>query len=339
MTTRDIDILYHSITPDGFNSFLAAVKRARSSSDVSALELQILLGRIVEEGKIPCRIIGNRGECMSNTEKATLTINAKTVAIYMLLLADTRSYSHLSEMAILFLEYSSYLVKANYDFSGTALKAASYKIKDIGFTWSSIEHALTADMLAYHFCSHARFDSNERLSSLELSGRGHGAISNGILSISSSAKWESSVKSLETDGGNILISTRNSREEKLKLSDTNDIVKLDDFSKTFINSQMASERLTKIPKKLELKVGEVYAVCITDYEDTGEGYYDIKCNVLGTDDKSGVIEDEELIKGIYTADLLPYIFEGDCILDAKLIENNDIPIFSIKESYTLSSPL
>lgn len=334
MTTKDIETLYRTITPEGFNSFLSAVKRARSTNEVTALELQIFLGRIVEGDKAACRIIGNRGDAMSAKEKGTLTVSAKTVAMYMLLLADTRSFSHLSEMAILFLEYSSYLVKANYDLSGIALKAASYKIKDIGFTWSSIEHALTADMLAYHFCSHARFDCNERLSGLEISGRGHGAISDGILSISSSAKWESSVKSLETDGGNILISTRNSREEKLKLSDTNDIVKLDDFSKTFINSQIASERLTKIPKKLELKVGDVYAVCITDYEDTGEGYFNIKCNVLGTDEKSGIIEDEELIKGIYTADLLPYIFEGDCVLDAKLIENNDVPVFSIKESYT-----
>ena len=325
--------MYRSTNPEAFNSFLIALKKARTSYEISTLDLQAMLRRLVDESLPECRRIGDLGDAMTEEDKAMLARAAMTIAIYMLILADTRSTSQLSEMALLFLEYSSYTVRASYDFSGLALKAASYRLKDVGFTWASIENAVSADMLAYHFCSHARFDGNDRLTPLSLSGRGCAEISNGIMTLSSCTRWESSSGTLDVDGGNVCVLTRNNRDEKIKASDTSDVIKLDEFSRTFMRSQEASERMSKRPKSIELKIGERYAICITGYEETEDGYFDISCKVLGTDDKVGIVEDEELIKGINTADLLPYMYDGDCIMDAVLIENADVPVFSIRDAY------
>lgn len=333
MTTRELEALYRSPKAESFNSFLIAVRKSRSTSEVSALDLQAMLARIVEDSKPECRRIGRLGDAMTHEDKAALTRYVKTIAVYMLILVETRSLGQLSEMALLFLEYSSYVVKASYDFSGTALKAASYKLKDVGFTWVSIENAVSADMLAYHFCSHARFDETAPHSPLSVEGRGNANISEGVLTISSTTRWEPSVKTMDIDGGNVCICTRNTRDERIKVSDAMDAAKLDEFSRTFMRSQDAAEKMSQKPKSLELKVGERYAVCITDYEEAGDGYYDINCNILGTDDKTGIIEDEELIKGINTADLLPYICDGDCIMDAVLVEISPVPVLSIRDAY------
>lgn len=333
MTTRELEAMYRTQKASAFNSFIVAIRKARSAQEVSALDLQAMLGRLVNEDVQECRRIGSLGDAMTEEDKAILARAAKTIAIYMLALAETRSLSQLSEMALLFLEYSSYTVRASYDFTGTALKAASYKIKDVGFTWASIENAVTAEMLAYHFCIKARFDEHDRLAPLSIVGRGSAEIANGLLTISSAPSWEPAVKTLDVDGGNVCIATRNSRDERLKMSDASDAAKLDEFSRTFMRSQETSERLSQKTRTLELKVGERYAVCITGYEEAGDGYYDINCKILGTDDKPGIIEDEELNKGIYTSDLLPYIYDGDCIMDAVLVENSSVPVLSIRDAY------
>ena len=98
--------MYRSTKPEAFNSFLIALKKARTSYEISTLDLQAMLRRLVDESLPECRRIGDLGDAMTEEDKAMLARAAMTIAIYMLILADTRSTSQLSEMALLFLEYS-----------------------------------------------------------------------------------------------------------------------------------------------------------------------------------------------------------------------------------------
>ena len=325
MTLRDLESQYANLTTAKGNDFIKSIRAADNDLEINSLSLMGKLEQFVTDFLPEGRRICGAGEDMTPEDRDTLTLHGRIVAALLLVLHKTRSASGLRSYTLLLLQYASAVVRMKYDYLTTALDVICYKITTPGIDWHVVQTATSLDLLSYKLLDGIRFD---RSKSDVFSFRGKGVVrcEGGRLSVSSSDAMESGAKAFSVCGDRIEVYTRNVREEKMRNSEQYTASALAAFADTFLRVQ--NEGSKKGIAKHEYRNGEVVDIQITSYSA-------LACEIV--DDKveeKGTILDEELVKGLWTSDLIPYFYDQDCIRGAVLSKDPDGNRFSIRDAYT-----
>ena len=329
MTPAELEQNYKGISPSTFTPFITTVRRAVNAGEISPLGVSCALGNIADSEMATCRSIGRKGEMMSEDERQRLIMSAKIVAFCLILLCESRSKKETRRRVLLLIEYSAYLNNFRYALAEFAVKCASYAMTSPGFTWTMVESAIGIEVFIYKMLSNARFDETQKLDGLYIDGAGSVSLEGGLLHISSARLGLPDVKAFTGHNEAVEVCSRNIRDERLKDTGLDDVGAVDSFASIFIQAQDESRKQVRIKPKKQLVVGEKYSIVLEKPEEDG-----IDCLPIGVDyDGSCEVKEEELAKGLFTHELTPYLFEQDCIEGAELVDEEEPPLFSIRETY------
>ena len=329
MTLNDLETQYASQTPDKGKAFIKSIHSAYAGREVGTLSLRGLLERILSgfrpEGRRICSLRG----AISPEERDILTLHGKIAGAMMIIQQQTRSYTDLREKTLLFLAYSAAAVKTKYGFAALFMDALCYRIVETGLDWRSLEDAQSLDVLCYKLAEGIRFDRS-RPEPFLLTGKGKVDCVDGRLRVCSSDVGEAGTRAFSVFDDRIEVVTRNAREEKLKQSDQDEVEALAEFAGTFLRMQDAY--VASATRKREYKVGDVVDIRFTGLSEDETSLF---CRAVDADrEVAGVIDNEELVKGTWTRDLIPYVCEGDCIRGAVVAGVEDGAYrFSIRAAY------
>lgn len=334
MTYGEIEADYSKTTPEQFTSFIHTIKKAMNAGESSAFEIANALCKIAGSETQECRRIGMKGIAMDENERQRLIMSAKVVACSLVLLCETRSRKESRIASLLFLEYSSYLNSYKYDLTGLGVMCGCYAMITPGFSLSMIETSIGIDILIYKMLENAKFNMSHELEEIIIDRAGSVCLKNGKLHISSALSHDPDVLAFSNHNKTVEVCTRNIRDERLKASSIDDVSAVDDFATTFIQAQDVSRKSR--PKKAgkELVHFDKYSIVLGEERKDDDGLDYFECTPLGTryDGTCEIIE-EELVKGIYTHELIEYLYEQDVIENAELVDKEEPPLFSIREAY------
>ena len=328
MTLKELDNLYASLTLETERGFIKGIHAAFISEDISTLSLLGFLERILTdfqpEGR---RICAQRGE-ISAQDRDIISLHGKIVAAMMLILQQTKSNADLRAKTQLFLSYSAAIVKTKYDFAALFLDTLNYRIEETGLSWRAVKED-SLDVLCYTLERGIKFDKKHS-EFFSFSGNGRIECRDGRLKLCSSDVVEAGNRAFSILNDRISVITRNTREERLKASSQDDAESLSAFADTFIQTQDSFPK--ERPQKKTIKPGDKVGIMVTGLSEDGET---ILCSTVNSDEPvEGEIINEELVKGTWTRNLIPYLFDGDCIRDAIIVEKGeDYCLFSIREAY------
>ena len=332
MTRQELENKYRAGTQEQFSSFMNAIKKTRADKEMTAFEIQSMMCCLIEEQIEQCRSYGERGAQMTTSERDLINRCTRLIACCMIYLAETKFRKLMRSHSLLLIEFASYTISTEYNLSELAIKCLSYSILDPGFSWTMIETCTCTDMLIYKMISKCIFDTKDKLPKISLNTAGSINIYDGCISLSSAPIWEPSVKSLSILDDKVEICTRKERDERLKATDSDNVQAIESFARTFMMTQGYSRKV-KAPATLRsLNLGGKYVIRIEDCKgEQGEEY--LICKALGTKyEDECEIKEEELVKGTYVSHLIPY-FREDCIDGAVLVDEEEPPLFSIKDAY------
>lgn len=329
MTLTELQNKYRETAPEEINSFVSVLRAAKSSVELTTTGLMTCLCAIAESELDECRRIGAKGGGMTVEDRRRITKAAVITACCLVFLCETRSRTEIRKKTLLLLEYIAYLQNSDCNLLRIAADACSYAMTYPGFTLLQLENTLGVEMIAYNLAQNAVFDRNSPLDPLVVNAAGSVTIKNGVIAVSSAPVWRQTVKSFSGHDGAVEICTRDVRDERLKASEVDQIAPLEDFSRLFLMSQDKSAKERPAKSRNRLVKGRSYTVG----KFTLSGNI-ITCVALDADyDGRCEICYEELVKGLYTYDLYPYLYDGDCIEGAVLLEDGDVPLFSIRDAY------
>lgn len=331
MTIQQLEAKYKETTPGTVNSFIWDVRTCMTSKSVASLQLLSLLSRIIKEFKPKAQAICDSALPVDENSENEVFMHAKILCAQMLLLQSIHSYRELSEKILLLLEWSSCIGSSKEDVAAVAIKCLSRQCTNTGLTWDVIRNAMSMNFLAYHVISRGVFDGAE-LDSLSYNGNGSVSIEKGTVYVSSSLGWAGGAKAWEECRSALTVYTRNTRDERLKASYLNNADQLTLFARTFIDSQNSAST-NQVNAIHEMKVGDTVTLRCEDIDSNEQPYLLLASAMHTAKGKNGYILNEELIKGTWTEDLLPYIFIGDCIKGATVMNLEGEPEFSIKDCY------
>ena len=326
MTIRDLESKYPSISPSRADEFLSDIRAAAGDKDVDKVLLRAFLERILgvfsAEGKRICA----EGERMSQKDREALTLHGRVIAALLLVLHKMRAGQALKEYTLLFLQYASAAVK-KYNFFSTALDVICYKITKPGPDWHNVLEIASLDLLSYKLIEGITFDRSVS-EVFSFSGKGRVECRDGVLSVCSSGALESGSLAFSFCGDRGNVYTRNVRDERLKGTDQYNASALRSFADTFISVQ---EDASRRREKVEYHDGDGVDIRLLPYR---KGSNSIECEVVDPDTEiKGTLIDEELVKGLWTADLNYYLKDNACIRGAVLYMDHEGNEFSIKDSY------
>lgn len=320
MTLQELKAQFAELRPDRADTFIASIHTAYAERSVNALQLISFLDGIIDDF-VPFWKAADRRQ---------LTLYGKILAAEMIVLQQTCTFERLTERTRLLLTWCASFVKKEYDYVARFLDALNYQVVATGLDWNALLSATSLDVICHHLNSGIRFgeDDSSRFSFI---GKGCLDCEDGVLQLGSSDAGESGVTAFSVSD-RIEVYTRNAREEKLKDSGRDDVEALARFAETFLKVQNAF--VVKGPKVREHEVGDTVNVKITGVTDDEDPFL---CDTVDPDRKvSGRILNEELVKGLWTEDLIPYLLDGDCIRNAEIVGRDDDGfLFSIKKAYLL----
>ena len=333
MTLKQLEGQYEGITLENSGEFISAIKAAAGNKDIPSLSLiaslNIIINGFAPEAKRICELAG----CLSENDEARIIVHGKIMAAKMHILLGTHSYRDLSQTMLQFLELAAFLSSSQHDLASAAVHCLSRGCTNLGFSWENAKTAQSLDLIAYLIATKAKFDGPE-LGPITFNGKGSIDLKDGKLRIASSPVGDSGAVAFSLCDGTVEVVTRNTRDERLKASDQDNAARLSDFAKCFTATQAESGKSASINKKAPLKAGGTVTLRVTDSTEDEDGYPVINAMALDAKDSPiGTIANEELIKGAFTEDLIPYIYDEDCFPGAKVIELGDSPMYSIKDSY------
>ena len=325
MTLNELKHLYQAIDEKGISTFISAVHAASSDGSISTLELVNALDGIVMGFLPEGRAMLTRPGGMSQEERSRITVHGLITAAEMMILCDSCAAVSLGEKARIFLELSSAVVSTDYPFLETALKTLDHDITGVGFTWLILERSVSLDIPSYHFCKSVKFSKNTK--PFLFSGKGIAECRDGVLTVSSADVKGNPSKAFGVFSDKIEVVTRKANGERLKSSDRENAQALFDFAQTYLETQSSSRPVEA--KKKRPEDGDIVDIeCF--YDDDDQQLF----MVVGDDSEmSGPLQEEELIRGFYTHDLLDFIAPGDCIRNAELILDGGEVKFSIRDTY------
>ena len=329
MTLRELESLYSTVTPDKATEFIKSIRAADRNPEVNSILLLGKLEQFIAEFRPEGKRICAAGASITQADRDMLTLHGRIVAALLLILHKTSSVSRLREYTLLFLEYASAVVRTKYDYLTTALDVICYKIKTPGIDWHVVQDASSLDLLSYKLIEGIRFDKT-RSETFTFQGRGRVFCHDGKLSVCSSEALESGAKAFSICGERISVVTRNVRDEKLKSTEQFDANALRAFAETFLRVQQEGAR--KGAAKREYQNGETVDIQVLAISEDGDS---LECEIVDKDvEVKGTLQNEELIKGLWTRDLINFFFELDCVRDAVLYKGLDGNTFSIADAYT-----
>lgn len=331
MTIQQLETKYKETTPETISTFIWDLRTCLASKSVASLLLLSFLDKIVKGFRPKAQALCDSAFPIDENSENEVLMHAKILCAQMLILQSIRSYRELSEKVLLLLEWSSCIGSGKEKIADVAIKCLSRQCTDTGLTWDIIRNAMSMNFLAYYVISKGAFDGAE-LAPLLYIGKGSVSIEKGSVYVSSSLGWTSGSKAWEECGSSLVVFTRNTRDEKLKASYLNNAEQLALFAKTFTNSQ-DSAAASKVHVNRKVKVGDKVTLKCEDIDNSEQPTLLLASAMQTTLEKNGYILNEELIKGTWTEDLLPYIFLGDCIKDASIVNIEGEPEFSIRDCY------
>lgn len=331
MTLQELEKQYRATTSENINDLIWAIRSCVSQRSIPTLQLLGFLNKVISGYYEKAQMLCDAALPMDEKSSGELLCHGKILAANILLLHQTRSYKDLSEKMLLLLQWNACLNSNKEDLTALAVKCASYQCTDPGFTWDSIRNAISLSFIVFHISTNGRF-SKTPLAPLNYNGKGSVCLEDGALHIASCMDWRSGAKAWELTGTGISVHTRNSRDEKLKASCIDNAAQLTDFAKGFTATQASTGTQGNSLVK-EAKVGGPITLMCDEINDTEDGLSLDVVPMYSTLDRKGKVINEELLKGIWTEDLIPYVYEGDCIKDAELVDDKGIPSFSIQKAY------
>ena len=328
MTLLELETQYANLTPSGASEFIQSIRAVDKDPDVSTLllvgKLEQFIAKFRAEGKRICA----SGASMSQDDRDRLTLHGRIIAAFLVILHRTNSVSALREYTLLFLEYASAVVRTKYDYLSTALDVISYRITALGIDYHVVRDTSSLDLLSYKLIEGLRFDKT-RGDTFSFQGRGRVLCRDGKLSVCSSDALESGAKAFSICGERVSVMPRNIRDEKLKSTEQFDAGALRSFADTFLRVQKGSAR--KGAAKHEYQSGEEVDIQLLDISENGES---LVCEIVDKNvELKGTVLNEELIKGLWTKNLIDYISEDDCVRGAVLYKDVDGNTFSIADAY------
>lgn len=328
------DIWRESFDEKTAGKFIKAVRSSVLDGSLSMMSLRSILERCENEILTPGDIYRIKDNDIPEENKRAMTICGQVLAAEMILLLESKAHKALRKKMIRFLDISSSVVNSTYDFIAKAVDAMSYNFIDLGYGWSIVENATSLDILAYRICENSSMDKSCG-NRFEFNGAGQVYIADGILRIRSSYGETASAKAFGVDSDKVQVYTPNTRTDRLKASCAGEADKLEEFARTFAASQNEAQKESINRTMQKPKPGDRVTVKITDTEEDEEGITVIKCIAIDCPNMNeGYIQNEELIRGTYTEDLIDYFCVGDCIENAEIVNAGETPTFSIQDAYT-----
>jgi hypothetical protein len=318
MTLQELKAQFAELRPDRADTFVASIHTAYAERSVNALQLISFLDGIVD-GFVPS---------WKSADRRQLTLHGRILAAEMIVLQQTCTYERLTERTRLLLTWCASVVKKEYDYVNLFLDSLNYPVVATGLDWNTLQTVASLDVICHHLHSGIRFgeDDSSRFSFI---GKGCLDCEDGVLQLGSSNAGASGVTAFSV-ADRIEVYTRNAREAKLKDSDRDDVEALTRFAEKFLNAQNAF--VVRGPQVREYEVGDTVNVKITGITDDEDPFI---CDTVDPDRKvSGRILNEELVKGLWTEDLIPYLLDGDCIQNARVADKDgEEYLISIKNAY------
>ena len=302
MTLQELKAQFAELRPDRADTFIASIHTAYAERSVNALQLISFLDGIIDDF-VPSWKAADRKQ---------IILHGKILAALMIILQQTRSFERLTERTLLCLTWCAAVVKKDYKYVDLFADALNYLVVDTGFDWGALKSPASLDIICHHL--HQGISFNKR-DSVMFSYVGKGCLNgvDGKLRLcSSDAVTTNPAFSI---GDRIGVVTRNAREEKLKESGRSDVEALTKFAETFLKVQDAF--VEKAPQVREYEAGDTVSVKITGLTDDEESF---TCDIVDPDRKaSGRILNEELVMGLWTKDLIPFLLDGDCVREARIV--------------------
>ena len=317
MTLQELKAQFAELKPERADSFIANIHTSYTEKSVNALQLISFLDGIID-GFVPD---------WRTADRKQIILHGKILAALMIVLQQTRSFERLTERTLLFLTWCAEVVKKDYKYVELFADALNYLVVDTGFDWGALKSPASLDIICHHLHQGISFDKRD---SVMFSYVGKGCLDgmDGKLRLCSSDV--AVTNPAFSIGDRIGVVTRNAREEKLKESERCDVEALTKFAETFLKVQDAF--VEKAPQVREYEAGDTVSVKITGLTDDEESF---TCDIVDPDRKaSGRILNEELVKGLWTKDLIPYLLDGDCVRDARIAgRDGEEYLISIMNAY------
>ena len=332
MTLKDIQKAYR----DGSGSVIGLIYSASSDASITKMSLVSALDALIDESLPRARRFCALGDATDTEQKNAVVITGKVIAAEMIILLETRSLRALSRRALEFLELASATVRSSYDFAGKAIDALSRPFTSLGYSWKCLQDAVSLDIIAYHLCSRSKMSGAEFEEGFRCAGKGCVSISGGVLTVVPFRTPSQSAPAFTAAGGRIEVLSRAVRDERLKASEAESASALGAFARAFTAAQNDRQPVAGFRPDIKVEPGaRVTIKCLGDGTIEGEDGEVMLCEVLGTRETvTGYIRNEELLKGIWTRDITPYFYSQDCIRDAVVVEDGNVPVFSIRDAYS-----
>lgn len=334
MTFKELENIYRETSSEQFSTFIHNIVKIKNTGEMNLLGLSTALCQIADSEVEECRRIIKKGKDMDEAERQYLAISTQLLACILVLLCESRSKNETRSKSLLFLEYSSCLNSNRYDFTELAINCGCYAMLNPGFSLSMIENSISTDVLIYKMLEHAEFDRKHKLEGITMDGAGSICLADGKLHVSSAKSWDSDIPAFSCHNGTVEVYTRNIRDERLKESNIDDILAVESFAATFIKAQGESRKVK--PKKMikGMVLNERYSIILGQKKnDDGLDYLECIPMLDVPYEDTCELKEEELVKGIYTNELIEYLYEEDVIGNAELVDEEEPALFSIREAY------
>lgn len=295
--------------------FIKAMCSARKETPLVAG----FLNKQLEENKEVCLQICSNPEAVTFEQRSLLNkLGLAAAALLLLRFEDKANQKSLKDLAFAILEYAGVTVRKDLDFIGKAIDLIEYDFLSPGFGWSILEASKSLEVIAMRLCNDSEFDLDHpheyEYGLIRFSG--------GIARLYSSGAIDNTAKAFGIAGDRFQIYS--DKEVRLKDSDRRNPLKIGEFATDYTRS--LNHKFVSKPRYRELVEGEIVPIKIIDSQ-TAEA--------IGKYSKAqGSLAQEELLPGIFTSDLIDFLYEGDIVKNAKVIEiKNSGAVFSIKEVY------
>lgn len=261
-------------------------------------------------------------------DRQQLTSNVNMLATY--LLADSDDALSLTAYVAFMIELSQMNPRLADLTVKTIMQRLRYeKVFSLGFSWSDLDKIGT-DLFVYNACNHAQFDIPLK-KPLVLSKYGTALLSQDGLVLTHEAKdaarklLKEGVNSLDTGIG---ISLKTISSQKLKQSQSNSVVSMDEFTKDFILAQAKTHNKTTVRPLLKLyEDGDEAVVRVTKIDG---GVVFVETVDPNYNRLEGPIKyDRPSLVYYYTADLYKYFHVGDYL--TATVKNSVQGIFNIEK--------
>lgn len=323
---ENLSTIYDNLSPKSVDEFLSELRNSSKEDEYGTVaflrdRLNDLMGQIQELYS---------GD-FSDESKSRLQMYAQLLAAYLLLLGKTSGFEF-QQKFLLLLEILSHLShRSSNSLANKAVDCLTGRIAAVGYTWIDITSMLSADILAYKITeAPSEVQSEEKA---VFSKKGTFTISNGEIKVSAYPEAHTSTltKTFSICSDRLNLYVKDSREERLKESEQQNISSIDKFVNGFCENQAACKQIKKETLKT-YREDDHLPVLITGLDANGN----IKVESIDPQYKKicGLITEEELVVGLKVSQLIPYLTEGSCVADALLEEiDGDKGYFTIYDSY------